>query len=84
MDTSIDNLIQKLQQKIINLKKDGRSLHVKIEEINVLMKNEKQKIHNRLSSEISEQNLDPKLLVKQGKTPIVDNGQIQGYFEQVF
>ena len=83
MNTSIDNLIQKLQQKIAALKKVIKKSDAQIIEMNSKMEIEKLKIVNRIHSQLQEEKPEPKLLSKTPKTINYGLEQIENLLEQI-
>jgi hypothetical protein len=83
MNTSIDHLIQKLQQKVISLKKLVKISSAKIVEMDAKLETEKLKIVNRIQSQIHEESPEPKLLAKSTKNYNVEKEQIENYLEQI-
>jgi predicted HTH domain antitoxin len=83
MNTSIDYLIQKLQQKIISLKKLVKSSSAQINEMNSKLETEKLKIVNRVQSQLQEETEEPKLLAKSTKNYNIEKEQIENYLEQI-
>ena len=83
MNTSIDHLIQKLQQKIISLKKLAKNSNAQITEMNAKIETEKLKIVNRVQSQLQEEIAEPKLLAKSSRNYNVEKEQIENYLEQI-
>ncbi len=83
MNTSVDHLIQKLQQKITSLKKVVKYSNVQIIEMNSKMEVEKLKIVNRIQSQLQEEKPEPKLLVKTSKNINYGEEQIAHLLEQI-
>jgi hypothetical protein len=83
MNTSIDHLIQKLQQKIISLKKLTKNSNAQITEMNSKLETEKLKIVNRVQSQLQEETAEPKLLAKSTKNYNIEKEQIENYLEQI-
>jgi hypothetical protein len=83
MNTSIDHLIQKLQQKIISLKKIAKISNAHIIETNAKIETEKLKIVNRVQSQLQEEISEPKLLAKSSRNYSIEKEQIENYLEQI-
>jgi predicted nucleic acid-binding Zn-ribbon protein len=83
MNTSIDQLIQKLQQKIATLKKSVKHSDGQINEINDKLQAEKQKIINRINSELQAEKPTPKLLANSSKKLHLGTEQIENLLEQI-
>jgi SMC interacting uncharacterized protein involved in chromosome segregation len=83
MNTSIDHLIQKLQQKIISLKKMTKNSNAQIAEMNSKLETEKLKIVNRVQSQLQEETSEPKLLAKSTKNYNIEKEQIENYLGQI-
>lgn len=83
MNTSIDHLIQKLQQKITSLKKVVKHSNAQIVEMNSKIDVEKLKIINRIQSQLQEEISEPKLLAKSSKNIHYGTEQIENLLEQI-